>query len=199
MAALSSRDARILAQKVVKEKPFQKKAKQVIEKEFQDIYQNFLKAFNSHPVTQEIEAGSSASNISRTLGGVGNLYTYIGFNAGSHPIKNLRTLLEKYDIRYNTLRSFMRTTIEVPTKDEVFAATPMPWASGRSWAKGIERGISGLGQYLVKRSSMARSRSGHAIEVKGKIRSGKFSNTSYMSALLNDYYKAIKKLEKKTF
>jgi len=199
MAVLSSRDTRILAKKIVREKPFQKKSKQIIEKEFENIHQNFLKSFNSHPVTQEIEAGSSASNISRTLGGVGNLYTYIGFNSGSRPIKNLRTLLEKYNIRYNTLRDFMRVTIEVPTKDEVFSATPMPWATGRSWARGIERGISGLGQYFVTSASIPQSRSGRAIEVKGKIRSAKFANVSYMSALLNDYYKAIKKLENKTF
>jgi hypothetical protein len=147
----------------------------------------------------EIEGGPSASNGSRTLGGIGNLYTFIGFQAGSHPIKALRKSLEKYSIRYNNLRGGLRAVIEVPTKEDVFTVTPMPWAMGRSWARGIERGISGLGQYLVKSSSIPQSRSGRAIEVKGKIRSGKFSNVSYMSALLNDYYKAIKKLENKTF
>ena len=75
----------------------------------------------------------------------------------------------------------------------------MPWATGRSWARGIERGISGLGKYLVKDTRVARSRSGTAIQTKSKVRNGKFSNTSYLSMLLNNYYKDIKNLEKKTF
>jgi hypothetical protein len=29
----------------------------------------------------------------------------------------------------------------------------MPWAAGRSWAKGIETGISGLGFYLRKETA----------------------------------------------
>ena len=75
----------------------------------------------------------------------------------------------------------------------------MPWATGRSWARGIERGISGLGRYLVSSKNIAKSRSGKAIEVKGRVRGGRFSNTSYLSTLLNDYYKKIQQLEKKTF
>ena len=75
----------------------------------------------------------------------------------------------------------------------------MPWATGRSWARGIERGISGLGQYLVKSSKIAKSKSGFAIQTDTRVRGGRFSNTSNISALLNNYYKEIQKLEKKTF
>jgi hypothetical protein len=199
MPVISAKDAKKLKQQAAKEPAFRKGVKRTIEKEFSTIRDNFMQAFDSHPVTMEIEGGPSASNSSRTLGGIGNLYTYIGFQSGSRPIKTLRKVLEKYSIRYNDLKGRLRITIEVPTKEDVFTVTPMPWAMGRSWARGIEKGISGLGQYLVKSGSIPQSRSGRAIEVKGKIRSGKFSNVSYMSALLNDYYKAIKKLENKTF
>ena len=199
MPVISPAATKKLKQQIAKEPVFTKEINRIVEKEFSTVRNNFLQAFNSHPVTVEIEGGPSASNSSRTLGGIGNLYTYIGFQAGSHPIKSLRKMLEKYSIRYNNLSGGLRTVIEVPTKEDVFSVTPMPWATGRSWARGIERGISGLGQYFVTSASIPQSRSGHAIEVKGKIRSGKFSNVSYMSALLNDYYKAIKKLENKTF
>ena len=93
----------------------------------------------------------------------------------------------------------MSIQIEVPTKDQIFVATPLPWATGRSWARGIERGISGLGRYLVKNSRIAKSKSGFAIQTDAPVRGGRFSNTAYMSALLNSYYKEIQKLEKKTF
>ena len=131
--------------------------------------------------------------------GIGNLFTYIGFQSGSDPIRLLRKLLKTYEIQYHSRKNYLYVKVEVPTKEEVFAVTPMPWATGRSWARGIERGISGLGQYLVKSNRMGRSRSGYAIETQTRIRGGRFSNRSYISSLLKDYYKNIKKLEKKTF
>ena len=50
--------------------------------------------FNAHPVTKEIEGGEGSANISGTLGGYGNLFTYIGFNDSDHPIEILRALLK---------------------------------------------------------------------------------------------------------
>ena len=199
MAVLSNRDLENATQQIVKENSFKKEVKQVIQKEIESIHQQFLNNFDSHPVTLEIQGGPMATNISKTLGGIGNLFTYIGFSAGSNPIAPLRKLLEFYQINYHPRRDYMSVKIEVPTKEEVFATTPMPWATGRSWARGIERGISGLGQYLVKSSRIAKSKSGFAIQTDAPVRGGRFSNTSYMSALLTAYYKEIEKLEKKTF
>tara|TARA_R100000742_G_C4248292_1_gene66906 strand:- start:81 stop:686 length:606 start_codon:yes stop_codon:yes gene_type:complete len=196
---LSNRDIKNIDQQVVKDNSFRKNLKSIIEKEFNHVHTEFLKAFDSHPVTQEIQGGPSATNISRTLGGVGNLFTYIGFSEGSNPIKPLRKLLEFYQIHYHPRPNYMSIQIEVPTKDQIFGATPLPWATGRSWARGIERGISGLGRYLVKNSRIAKSKSGFAIQTDAPVRGGRFSNTAYMSALLNSYYKEIQKLEKKTF
>ena len=199
MAALSTKNRKKIQHQVVREAAFKKEVQRIVEKEFSQIHKEFLATFDNHPVTLEIKGGPRASNISRTLSGTGNLFTYIGFNEGSDPIKPLRELLRTYEIKYHSQRQSIRINIDIPTKEKIFAATPLPWATGRSWARGIERGISGLGQYLVKSDKIKRSKSGHAIQVKGKIRSGKFSNTQYMSALLNDYYKKIQKLENKTF
>jgi|TARA_R110000824_G_scaffold292245_1_gene480633 hypothetical protein len=199
MAFLSNRDLQNVQKQIVRENSFKQEVKKAIKKEFEDIHKQFLDSFDSHPVTQEIKGGSSSANISKTLGGVGNLFTYIGFESGSDPIKKLRELLDTYEIQYHRRKTHIYTKIEVPTKEEVFAVTPMPWATGRSWARGIERGISGLGQYLVKSNRIRKSKSGHAIQIKGRVRGGRFSNRSYISSLLNDYYKNIKKLEKKTF
>jgi hypothetical protein len=70
----------------------------------------------------------------------------------------------------------------------------MPWAKGRSWAEGIEKGISGFGRYL--NSDRLNSRSGTGIEVDSVIRKGKFSNTPYISALLNKYTKRFQEINK---
>ena len=199
MAFLSNRDLQNVQKQIVRENSFKQEAKKAIKKEFEDIHKQFLDNFDSHPVTQEIEGGLFATNISKTLGGLGNLFTYIGFDSGSDPIKPLRQLLKTYEIQYHSRKNYLYVKVEVPTKAEVFAVTPMPWATGRSWARGIEMGISGLGQYLVKSNRMGRSRSGYAIETQARVRGGRFSNRSYISSLLKDYYKNIKKLEKKTF
>jgi len=181
---------------VHREVSYTKGIKQVIEKKVKSAQQNLLKSFEKHPVTAEIAGGASSSNLSGTLGGIGNLFTYIGFSSGDKPLAILRILLEKYEIRYHHAKARTTINITVPTTAELFKATPMPWATGRSWAKGIETGISGLGRYLYQDS--ARSRSGGAVQVKGRLRAGKFSNTSYLSSLLNNYYKEIRKIEKET-
>ena len=73
--------------------------------------------------------------------------------------------------------------------------TPMPWAPGRSWARGIERGISGLGYYLKIKTD--NSRSGLGIQSSRKVRksSSKFKNMQYISALLKKYKKEFENLQ----
>ena len=84
--------------------------------------------------------------------------------------------------------------IFLPSKQEIFAETPMPWATGRSWAEGIEKGISGFGQYLNTESIS--SRSGEGVQANTQIRKGKFKNTQYISALLNKYVKKFQEINK---
>ena len=75
--------------------------KRVLNDKVQKAQKNFLDNFEKHPVTMEIAAGASATNISGTLGGIGNLFSYIGFSAGSQPLAALRPLLAEYEIRYH--------------------------------------------------------------------------------------------------
>ena len=60
----------------------------------------------------------------------------------------------------------------------------MPWVSGRSWAEGVEKGISGLGNYINRMTLSGRS--GQGIQTKNKVRSGQFRNTKYLSNILNN-------------
>ena len=196
---ISNKELQAIETKILRENSFKSALKNIVQKEFDKIQKEFLSKFDSHPVTVEINGGALATNTSKTLGGVGKLFTYIGFDAGSTPIKSLRKLLTEYEIQYHTRGNYVSVQITIPTKEQVFVATPLPWATGRSWARGIERGLSGLGQYLVKSKRIGRSRSGYAIEVKNKVRPGRFTNVPYMSSLLNDYNKKLKELEKKRF
>jgi hypothetical protein len=48
-------------------------------KKVEDGKARLLQDLNNHPVTKEIESGETASNVSGTLGGKGNLFSFIGF------------------------------------------------------------------------------------------------------------------------
>jgi hypothetical protein len=195
--------AKIFSQQVIrqikeqstKQVVYRKAVKEKVSQELLSLRENFLAEFEKHPITQEIEAGPSATNSSGTLSGQGNLFSFIGFPSKAKPIAALRKVLEKHSVRFNHGRGRTTIIIDAPTMDEIIAATPLPWATGRSWVKGIEHGLSGLGRYLNTRRRTG-SRSGGGIQVKNKLRGGKFRNTSYLSPLLNKYYKGIEKLKR---
>lgn len=170
----------------------QKHAQAHASRKIEEARKMMLAEFNNHPVTKEIEAGPNAANSSGTLGGAGNLFSFIGFSAGDRPIDPVRKLLEdstklisvkpkaKGELDFEIL-------IDLPTKEEIAAASPLPWAAARSWVIGIEQGLSGFGQFLVE---PGKGRSGQAIQVKGAIRGGRFRNKKYISQILSklQYY-----------
>ena len=168
--------------------------KKTFKKDFESLKKEMIKEFLAHPVTLEISAGPGAKNISGTLNGTSNLFAFIGFTPGEDPIKPIIEILERIDFKEGSgSKTGVDFLIDMPQSYDVFAVTPMPWATGRSWAKGIETGISGLG-YLLNKAGKS-SRSGVAIQVKNKVRSGGFSNTPYISALLKKYENKFKKLK----
>jgi len=169
--------------------------KKEFKKKFDELKKEMIQEFLSHPVTVEINAGPKSTNISGTLGGKANLFSFIGFNANENPTKAILEILEKttYKEVGDSKRSIGKEySVTLPNANEIFAVTPMPWATGRSWAKGIETGISGLG-YLLNKST-ASSRSGVAIQTSKPVRRGGFKNMPYITALIKKYEKKFKDL-----
>jgi hypothetical protein len=173
--------------------PFRKK----VQKRFDKIKKEMIEEFLLLPVTQELLQGPDGVNISGTLGGVSNLFAFIGFDRGEEPILPIIQLLENTSLQFrkkiaeNNKWGIMYN-VSLPTAEKIFAITPMPWATGRSWAQGIERGISGLG-FLLRKNN--KGRSGAAIQTRVKVRGGKFNNTAYISVFINKYKKRFKKLK----
>lgn len=161
-----------------------------------------IKEFEQHPITKEIEMGPNGSNQSGTLGGYGNLFSFIGFEEGMDPIAPIKALLKKAinikSIPSNHKSMMTKFIVELPSKEEIFAAAPSPWADGRSWAKGIEQGMSGFGQYIYEWESHMgpKSRSGSAVQGDKNIRGGSFKNTKYLSEILNNLERNIREMTK---
>ena len=157
-----------------------------MKKEVDKIQIEMIQEFEQHPISKEIDGGITAYNTSETLNGVTNLYSFIGFNSGDRPLEPIKQELQKIKLRYNIAsRGEITFTIDFPTAKDIFKVTPLPWATGRSWAQGIESGISGLGFYLKLKSK--NSRSGEAIQTSVKGSARRFKNQQYISVLINKY------------
>lgn len=168
-----------------------------IERSFNIIKNQMIKELLNHKITKEILQGSGGRNSSKTLDGYGNLFTFIGFEASTSPIDPIIKEFEKTTIKFRGLTDEGALwNIYMPASQDIWDVTPMPWAEGRSWAKGIETGISGLGWYLFSKSrEFPQSRSGPALQLKNQIRKKvRFKNTSYISNILNRYEKKFSKL-----
>jgi hypothetical protein len=175
-------------------KKFEKNAVNVITNKFDKAQEMFLTEFNSNPVTKEIEAGPTAPNVSNTLGGVGNLFSFIGFNSADNPIEELRDLIKNsFKLSRKKSSNSIRFEIEYPNLNKIKNVTRMPWENGNSWAIGVERGISGFSSYMYKKFIEGRSK--EALQSKNKIRSNTFRTTRYISGMINNFVKNIEKIK----
>lgn len=168
-------------------------ARSLAKKILEESKEELLAEFNDHVVTKEIEAGPNASNSSGTLGGKGNLFSFIGFEDGSNPIQPVRQLLNKIELsssRPRTSGSVIQFKVNMPDRGEFESASKMPWESGRSWLYDIERTISGLGRYLY--GQFQRSRSGSGIQTRNSIESTTFTPTRYFGTMLEKFIKKLK-------
>ena len=177
------------------------KQKKKITREFNYIKNVMLKEFDMHEITQEIQNGEMASNQSGTLD-KGNLFSFLGFHRGDKPIETLRQALNETTIRFSAPKKTpvisIPFIIDYPTVDYIYSITPLPWATGRSWVWSIERGVSGLGQYLyLGGKRMDGSRSGTAIQNKNQNFGGRFKNSSYLTLMVRRFEKNIQALNKK--
>lgn len=164
--------------------------------EIEKKQRELLSDFEKHPVTSEIKGGSSASPSSGVTGGYGNLFSFIGFENGSNPIASIRQLLDEkiqFNIRSLSANGLFKVEMKIPTLEEVFSVSPIPWAQGSSWAEGIEKGISNIGSYVYTSSGFSGSRSGSGLQSSNGAGTT-FDTTPYMSKIIADFKKNLKKL-----
>jgi len=168
----------------------------------EEAQEKLIKDFYSHSVTKEIEAGPTASNSSGTLNGYGNLFSFIGFDRGEDPIAAIGEVIkQKLSVTVRAISSgrFRISIANPPSKEELFSVSQIPWASGSSWAEGIEKGLSNLGSFLYKErgirgsSAGSFSRSGTGIQIKNNLRSASFRTQPYISKLVDKFYKDVTK------
>ena len=186
-----------LARELRNDKELQLKTRQIIEKQFSTIKRKFINDFETHPVTQELRGGSGSSNITSSLV-EGNLFGFIGFERGFEPIPSLEKLIAKTDIiikrrRMGTFGFIWTYLVTSPSLQEMYSATPLPWANGSSWLRELEgRGIPNLGQYMHKR--ITSSRSGAGFQNANRSNGGRLK-IGYIKELLLEFEKNLNAIE----
>lgn len=170
------------------------------EKIFEPEVNRLQREFEKHPVTKEIAGGIESPNYSKTLVGFNsdegrNLFSFIGFDEGDEPLDAIREFLDPDNqngpkmnyVRGSQVRNLVfQFKVTAPNKQDIYNATPMPWADGISWAERIELGIPGVNRFLNK-FGIAKSQSGGGIQVKANLRSTRFSNRSFLSQIFGDF------------
>ena len=128
-----------------------KEVRSIVEEYVERSKEEMVQEYLNHPVTKEIDNGPEASNISSTLGGEGNLFSYIGFEEGSEPTESVKEILEnsvkvstRPEISVNGKNIKINFPVSGPTMGEIESETPMPFEGGKSWVSGVEKGISGF-------------------------------------------------------
>lgn len=175
-----------------------KKIAPIVEEKIKQEQQKTVEEFLSHPVSQELSSGANASNTSGLLNGYGNLFSFIGFEKGTDPISPISEILKRrinYSIKPTNAKGGYVIIAEIPSKEEIFAETKVGWLSGKSWADGIERGLSGLNRFLYDESyEFKNSRSGSGVQVENIINSVKQNRTKYLSQILNNFKNRLSRL-----
>jgi hypothetical protein len=190
--------SRVRSAKKVKEVAYEE-----AQKKAEEAKKELIQEFDENRITKELEAGSgNTKNISRTLLGLpygqGSLYGFIGFTDGTNPVEEVRSYLKGSGHVYKTARlqkkgpraGSYQFKAEVPSMNAIEGLTPMPWEGGRSWTRAIERGISGLSNYMLNHS--AASRSGQGIQSKNRMyQAAMYKPTKYISAMINNYVRIL--------
>ncbi len=190
---------REIARAVAKSPAGRKRIETFARQRFEVAKNQLMEDFDNHPVTRELEAGAqdpeNADNVSNTLpGSSGNLYSFIGFE--ENPIPALRNALQEgTTLSVSTIsvegdKIKCKSSLRVAT-EQIQDATPLPFETGKSWAEGIEKGISGFSQFLA--GAFATSRSGGGIQVKNQVRGQNFRTTQYLSQILKNFTNKLRK------
>ena len=179
-------------------KPLREIAEPRLVSEFKKIKEGMLKEFDDHLVTRELKQKTNANPSAFTS--YGSLFGFIGFDKNDEPTEIVRKMLETSELKFIKINKGGVVDFKAfyPSKEELFVATPLPWANGRSWLKGIESGISGLGSFLSLDDqdidNLDVSRSGGGIQSESTLRSSRFKATKYISQILNNFIQKIDKL-----
>lgn len=184
-----------IQKKIFNNKKIRKEIFAIVNKKIQKEKELFNNEFINHSVTKEIGAGENSSNMSNTLNGYGNLFSFLGFSfSQADTIASVSKLIQGINLKNNFKltknRIFLK--LSVPSRTDFENITRLPWEKGRSWLFDIEQGISGIGAYLY--GTFISSRSGTGIQSKYNYSNRNFIPIKYFNSMYNKFIEKISKI-----
>lgn len=178
---------------VGRSRAFQSQATNEVNKRMALAKRHLMNDFNNHAVTRELEGGPEGGNISRTLDGYGNLFSFMGFGGGGNPTESVRKFLQS-SIRVTPGGKAGSMTkdffVKIPSLRD-FDFAKMPWEGGNSWVEAVEKGISSFSYYMHKAHES--SRAGVGIQIDNKLRGKSSKPTLYMTQILENFRRRLSK------
>ena len=172
----------------------------LIAPKIEEKQRELVREFQIHPITVALDAGPRASNTSGTLGGYGNLFSFIGFSSGDRPTDVISRIFNekiKFKVRRKNAAGKYQVTFFIPSIEEIYGLTPIPWMAGKSWARSIEEGgLTNLGQYLFSSTGFDSSTSGTGIQAKNRSSGVSFKRMPYVGKLIKDFKNKLLRLDK---
>lgn len=169
---------------------FTQLARETAHEDFVERKEAMLREVDDNPISREIEGGNTHSG---SLLGYGNLFSYIGFNEGTTPVRRLYKLLDEA-VYFDPVPSRnMRLgrfyfKVYLPDREEIGRETREDLGSLAvdSWPHAIEEGLTNLSQYLYDSRGLSKSNSGTGLQLKHTVREREFPNLSgkYITAIL---------------
>lgn len=175
-----------------------------------------LDDIDNHPVSQELKMGERAPNITGTLDGKGNLFSFIGFRKGSDPVGDLKRVIEKAVSRGPTISQVKtndgihyKVKVRFPRIKNIEQDPSLSLSNyansevhtNRSWVSAIYRGFSGFGNYLYQKiqgKEFRGSRSGTAVQTPNRLRGGRHRPIPYLGPIFAKFRRnVIRRFNKK--
>ena len=172
---------------------YQRALHSLVEGRFDLLKSIAISQFDSHPVTVELTGGANSPNISSTLNGYGNLYSFLGFT--SDPIPPLRQAIEamcRMESKMTPNGKDLTFSFQVPDYSDLASVGILPWAFGGSWMEGIEKGIPNAFSFLY--DERGNSRSGGGIQVETRLRDADFSPIPYLTPIFSELKSSLSRI-----
>ncbi len=154
---------------------------------FLELRADLIDAIVNSEVSQELINHSTPSSI---LGTPGSLFGFLGLIEGQEPVDEIIEVVKsvmKYKLSRRIIKGGLKMTVTLPTIED-FRNSPgliLPWEGGYTIVEAIEKGLSGLQNYL-SHGNLANSRSAEGIQTQNRVRGTNYQKRGWITPILND-------------
>ncbi len=152
---------------------------------FESLKKEVIEKISASDVSQEL---INHTNPSPILGTSGTLFGFLGLVEGQSVVPEIIQVVENtmsYSISRRLIRGGIKISVKIPSLEDF--RTPdleLPWEGGYSVVDAVEKGLSGLQNYIFKKSPGSRSQEG--VQTKNQVRGTKFTKHPWISPILKE-------------